>query len=176
MLKQSVATLFGTASLLGASPAAFAGQGDYAKIEMPNVMQGMADRVNKQCLMESLGNRECLVYADDGAKLYQGANGQVLLGRVNAAIQAFENVPGLVESKKWSQVSGVMTGPMGELVRNMLLLSDLSENGTQAKKMVQVVKTDLYGISAAVERKDGATALKFHQAATKDLVTFVKTL
>ena len=155
---------------------AFAAQGDFAKIEMPNVVQGISDRVNKQCLAESLGSRECLVYAEDGNRLYQGADAKVLLGRVEAAIQALGNVPALVESKKWSQVTGVLTGPMGDLVRNMLQLADLSENSAQSKKLIQTVKTDLYAISAAIERKDGAAALKYHQAATKDLLSFVKSL
>ena len=86
--------------VVGTSPSA-AAQGDYAKIEMPNVMQGMADRVNKQCLMESLGNRECLVYADPANKLYQGANNQVLLDRLEGATRALASVPALVEGTTW---------------------------------------------------------------------------
>ena len=35
-----------------------------AKIEMPNMMENMANRASKQCLVESLGNRECLVWMD----------------------------------------------------------------------------------------------------------------
>lgn len=71
---------------------------------------------------------------------------------------------------------GVLTGPMGDLVRNMGQLAELSENSAQAKKLVATVKTDLYGISAAVDRKDATNALKFHQAATTDLISFVKAL
>ena len=37
-----------------------AAYGDSAQILIPDVVQGMSDRTNKQCLVESLGNRECL--------------------------------------------------------------------------------------------------------------------
>lgn len=37
-----------------------AAYGDSAQILIPDVVQGISDRTNKQCLVESLGNRECL--------------------------------------------------------------------------------------------------------------------
>ena len=42
----------------------YATYGMDAKIELPDVIAGMNDRQNKQCLVESLGNRECLVYKE----------------------------------------------------------------------------------------------------------------
>ena len=42
-----------------------AATGDFAKIELPNPYQTLSDRATKQCLSESQGNRECLVYAED---------------------------------------------------------------------------------------------------------------
>lgn len=156
--------------------AADAAYGQDARIELPNPIQSMSDRVGKQCLVETLGNRECLVYADDANKLYQGADNSVLLARLEKASSALATLPELIESRKWSKVSGVMTGPMGEVVRDMGLLSDLSSNADAARAKVKLVKSDLYAIQAAVDRKDGATAQKFHQAATKDLVAFVKAL
>ena len=48
-------------SLVGRPSRASAVYGADAKIEIPDVIQGMSDRTNKQCLVESLGNRECLV-------------------------------------------------------------------------------------------------------------------
>jgi hypothetical protein len=41
-----------------------AAYGEDAKIMIPDVVQSMSDRTNKQCLVESLGNRDCLVYLD----------------------------------------------------------------------------------------------------------------
>ena len=162
-------------SLLTPEPA-HATYGADAKIALPNPIESMTDRATKQCLVESLGTRECLVYADPENKLYKGADGQKLLERVDAASKSFTQLPALIENKKWSQVLGVMTGPMGELIRTMNQLVELSENKAIAKSKVGVVKTDLYAISAAVDRKQVDAALKAHQAATDHLVDFVKSL
>jgi hypothetical protein len=41
-----------------------------SKMTFPDVVQGLSDRNTiKQCLVESLGNRECLVYRGDEEKL-----------------------------------------------------------------------------------------------------------
>jgi len=76
-------------------------------------------------------------------------------------------------------VTGVMTGPMGELVKTMGQLADLSQTDDAkkaARSKIKAVKNDLYAIAAAVDRKDGANALKGHAAATDDLVAFIKSL
>jgi hypothetical protein len=117
-----------------------------------------------------------LVYAEEGKQLFQGLDNQLLLDRVEKASVALARIPDLVEGKKWSQITGVLTGPMGELIRTMGQLADLSENASVAQSNVKLVKTDLYAISAAVERKEGGNALKYHAAATKNLVAFVKSL
>ena len=44
------------------------------------------------------------------------------------------------------------------------------------QKIIKGFKTDLYAISAAVDKKDVTAALKAHTLATKDLVTFIKSL
>jgi hypothetical protein len=165
------------AALLDAPQPANAVYGLDAKIELPNPYQSLSDRQNKQCLVESLGTRECMVYEDSANKLYQGANGKLLLDRVEAASQALsQQVPLLVEAKKWSQVTGVLTGPMGELLRNMNQLVELSENKDLAKSNVNLVKTDLYAMSAAVDRKQGEAVLKSQAAAMGHLVDFVTSL
>jgi hypothetical protein len=157
-------------------PAALAAFGADAKIELPDLIQGITDRSTKQCLVESLGSRQCLVYADEGNKLYQGVDSQELLQKIDKASLALANLPDLIESRKWSQVLGVMTGPMGDLVRVMGQIADLSENATASKARIKTFREQLYAISAAVERKDGEKALKFHATATDELVAFVKSL
>ena len=136
----------------------------------------MADRVGKQCLVESLGNRECLVYMDENALLYKGADYQLLLTRVGTAYGVLkEQLPKLIEAKKWTQVTGVLTGPLGELVRTMIQITKLVDADMVAacEKQVQVVKKDLYGISAAVEKKDVTKAMAAYDAAVKDLGSFI---
>jgi len=176
--REAMFALLGTLwATLPRSPA-HAVYGTDAKLELPNPMEGMSNRVNKQCLVETLGNRECLVYMDDATKfLYQGADGQVLVTRVEKASSALASIPPLIETKKWSAVQGVMTGPMGELISTMGQLAKLSESKTDVlQSKIKSVKTDLYAIQAAVDRKDPTAALKAHTAATNDLVAFVKVL
>lgn len=181
--REAAFAMLGTMWAVGTLPtalifpeAAEATYGADAKLSLPNPIESMNDRATKQCLVESLGNRECLVYADDGNRLYQGTDTRLILDRIDKASLALATIPGLAEQKKWSQVTGVLTGPMGELMRNMGMLADIAENPSAAKEKVKKVKTDLYAMSAAVDRKDGVSVLKSHEAATNDLVAFVKSL
>ena len=50
-----------------------------AQIEFPKIMEGMSQRVNQQCLVETLGNQECLVNMDSAGKRYQEAESEILL-------------------------------------------------------------------------------------------------
>ena len=167
-------TGIGTSLLLPDS--AQASYGDDAKIELPNPYQQMADRASKQCLVESLGNRECLVFADEANRLYRGADTAALLTRVEKAAAALQTVPELCEARKWSQITGVLTGPMGDLIRTMGQMADLSENADAARGVVATTKKDLYALQDGVSRKDQALVSKSQQAATNDLVAFVKAL
>ena len=174
--REALFALLGTLWATTTTPA-YASYGDDAKIALPNPLQGLTDRTTRQCLVESLGNRECLVYADESSNaLFEGYDGQVLLERIDQSSVALAKLPELIASKKWSQVTGVLTGPMGDLIRTMGQLAELSPNKAQAKTKVQQVKKDLYSISDAVGRKDVDQALRFHQAATSSLVAFVKSL
>lgn len=92
-------------TLAGSPEPAKATFGEDAKIEIPNMMDNISNRVNQQCLVESLGNRECLAYLDPGKKLYQGAESEVLIERLEKATAALAEIPSLVADKKWSKVS-----------------------------------------------------------------------
>ena len=150
--------------------------GTDAKIQLPNPMEQMRDRATKQCLMESLGNRECLVYEDPDNKLYQNPDTKVLVERVEKAGEALATIPDLVESKNWIKVTGVLTGPMGTLANSMDLLSKASDNPSACAEKAKKVKTDLYGISGAVDRRNGNGALEYHKLATEHLVDYIKSL
>ena len=159
--------------------AAHALSGDAANLALPNVLQGMSDRLSKQCLVESLGNRECLVYQEDADKLlYKGADTRVLLERMErAAVVLTTQLPPLLEQKKWSQVLGVLTGPLGELIKTMQAIAKLQDDPTLlSERQVQVVKRDLYAITAAVDKKDVSKALAAYELTANDLAVFIKGL
>ena len=52
----------GTVSMTMSPSVANAVYGSDAKMTFPDPIQSMSDRAGKQCLVESLGTRECLVY------------------------------------------------------------------------------------------------------------------
>jgi hypothetical protein len=147
-----------------------------AKIELPNPIETMSQRATGQCLVETLGNRECLVYLDPANKLYQGADNQVLLSRIEQASVALATIPDLIAAKKWSQVNGVLTGPLGMLVVTMNQLGKSSGNEGRVAPLAKKVKDDIISIGAAASRKQGEAALRSHKDATDSLVAFVKAL
>ena len=185
--REAMFSMIGTAwSLGGIIPAAAltsyyvepanAAYGEDAKIVLPNAFEGISNRVNKQCLVESLGNRECLLYLDPANKLYQGADTQILLARLEKASVALASIPALSEQKKWSQVLGVTTGPMGSLSDTLTQLIKLTENKEDAKKIAQLVKTDVINIGQAAQRKEGKDIAQMCLAAEKHLAEFVSSL
>ena len=109
--------------------------------------------------------------------MYKGADINSLLVRVQEAARALDqDIPPLVESKKWTQLSGVLTGPMGQLSSTMALLQKLAENPGLTKQNAQRVKQDVFAIGTAVTNKQADAVLKYRSLALDDLATFLKEL
>jgi len=175
--REAAFAMLGTLWSVGILPEqALAAYGEDAKMEIPNVADGLNNRVNKQCLVESLGNRDCLVYLDPEKKLYKTPNVELLVERLDVCSTSLASIPGLVEEKKWSKVLGVISGPMGTLGQTMDSLAAASDNKDKLLELGKKVKTDLYAIAAAVERKQGDKILEFHAKTTNDLVAYAKAL
>lgn len=150
--------------------------GEDAKILLPDIVQDMADRNTKQCLVESLGTRQCLVYLDPDNQLYKGHDTELLFERLGKSIAALKDVPIYIESKEWNKVIGVLTGPMGTLSSTMCELAKMFDDGNndqKAKKLSVDVRKDLYAISGASDRKNGKEALAAFQKAEEKLDNFV---
>uniref|UniRef100_A0A7S1V7Q1 Uncharacterized protein n=1 Tax=Grammatophora oceanica TaxID=210454 RepID=A0A7S1V7Q1_9STRA len=173
--REALFAMLGWAAAVVLPPSAFAAAGAEAKIVIPDVYGAMSDRINRQCLVETLGNRECLVYMDDANKVYQGADSKVLLERIEKASAALATVPQLVEDKKWSKVTGVLTGPLGQLTATMNQLVKLSEKPIAAD-LAKKTKLDLFAMGAAADKKQGKPILDAHEKATNDLVAFLEAL
>ena len=172
----AILATFGVSTSLFPAEPAIAAYGDDAKMEMPNPLDQVRERQNKQCLMESLGTRQCLVYEDPENKLYQNPDTKALAERVEKSAEALATIPALIEGKQWIKVTGVLTGPMGTLSNSMDLLSKASDNPTANADRAKRVKNDLYGISGAVDRRNGSAAMEYHRLATDHLVEFLKSL
>jgi hypothetical protein len=146
--------------------AANAAYGDATKMKLPNPAEGL--------IIER--PQEGVVYKEAAGKLYKGLDNKVLLERLEKQSVALATIPDLVESKKWSKVSGVLAGPMGEFVQTLGQLADRSENVVAAKGSIKQIKLDLYGITAAVSKRDVDKARQNTLAVISDLVAFVKVL
>ncbi|KAL9190184.1 hypothetical protein ACHAXT_007395 [Thalassiosira profunda] len=142
-----------------------------AKIELPDIVQGMDDRNKKQCMVESLGTRQCLVYLDPENQLYKGSDAKLLFERLGSSVTALQDVPTYIETKQWNKVQGVLTGPMGTLSATMNELT--KDDTTGAKKLSSEVRNSLYAISGAADRKNPKEALSAYEKAVEKLDKFV---
>jgi hypothetical protein len=183
-------------AMLLPAPPAYGEAGIDAKMAFPDLIGGLNDRNTKQCLVESLGNRECLVYrGDESLLLYRGANTELLLERLQTAAQSLQAIPSHVEKQEWSKITGILTGPMGQFGATLTSLASAAsasastasasaagsnnknnKNADLAKKNAQKVKNDLFMMGTATTQRQGDVILQYHQAAIKDLDTFLKSL
>jgi hypothetical protein len=133
--------------------------------------------MEQQCLIQSSTSK---LKPEQCNFLYKGTDNQLLIERIQKANTAFQQIPDLVASKKWSQITGIMTGPMGELIRTMgQLASTTGSNNNEnqkSKDLIKVVKNDLYALSDGVTKKDSTMVLQYHTKTTSDLVSFIKSL
>ena len=138
--------------------------GEDAKIEVPDMLDNMNDRVNQQ------------LYLDSENQLYKGLDIEILLTRLDNSIIALNSLPDLINGKKWSKVTIVLTGPMGMLLSTMKKLVESAEDVDTAMTLTKKFKDDLYAISAAVERKQVDKALIHQGIAFDDINEFVLAL
>ena len=166
-------TASASTAVLGFPDPSQATAGVDANMAFPDVIGGMNDRNTKQCLVESLGNRECMVYkeTDPDKLLYKGVNAQILLDRMRKATAALAEIPALVEKKKWNDITGLLIGPMGELSSTMTLLCG---DDAVKTKLARKVKEDLFAMGTATTQRQQEAILKYHAGATKDLANFLE--
>jgi len=109
--------------------------------------------------------------------LYKGADAKVLLDRIQVAAQALEKeIPPLAAKKQWTKITGVLTGPMGQLSSTMTLLCKLTDRPEEAKQKAQIVKNDIFAMGTATTNKAAEDVIKYQQLAIQDLAIFLKSL
>lgn len=132
--------------------------GDSATIVMPNYIEFLIEK-NK--------------VIDPNDMLYKGPDIELQLKRIGEAGARIPEVAVLAEEKKWSQVQGIITGPLGTLLQTMNSIA--SAAGTkEAAAAAKIVKQDLNDINAASQKKDSAACMKAAGKAAADLEKFVK--
>jgi hypothetical protein len=178
MLFATLGSLWAASATMAFPDPAHAVAGTDAKMAFPDVMQGLSDRNSKQCLVETLGNRECLVYKEDDPDklLYKGADAQVLLGRIQTAASALQNIPPLVDTKQWNKITGILTGPMGQTSATLTLLCNgiaSDQKKAVAQKAAQKVKQDLFAMGTATQQRNTNDIMKYQELAIQDFDAFV---
>ncbi len=135
-----------------------AAYGDTSNMELPNYIEFLIEK-NTQ--------------VDPSKILYKGADIETQIKRISDASNRLKEVPILAKEKKWSQVQGILTGPLGTLVQTMNTLCK-AENSTAANKAAAKVKSDIISISQEAAKKNEGGVVKACDEAQKDLEAFAK--
>jgi hypothetical protein len=113
--------------------------------------------------------------AKNSTTLYQGADPATVLGRLSVSERRLGEVHTLAEEKKWSQITGLVTGPLGTLSMTMNQIVSIVSSSNSPKKTKQVqdavrkVKEDILGIGQAAARKNAIDCTKQTDMASTDL-------
>ena len=144
---------------------ALAKSGDSASMKVPGVGSYIEYLIKKN--EEQSG-------ADESAMLYKGADLETQLRRLSDAANRLTEIRELAEDKKWSQVQGVITGPLGTLVQTMNTVTTASGGDKKVKDAATRVKGDVIAIGQAATKKSDEGCIEASDLAMKDLEAFVK--
>lgn len=111
---------------------------------------------------------------DPSVMLYKGADLETQLRRLSDAANRLTEIKDLAEDKKWSQVQGVITGPLGTLLQTMNTVTTASGGDKKVKDAATKVKGDVIAIGQAATKKSVEGCIEGADLAMKDLEAFVK--
>lgn len=111
--------------------------------------------------------------ADTSKVLYKGADSEVQIKRIAEAANRLNDIPVYAKDKKWSQVQGILTGPLGTLLQTMNSLTK-ETNSADVKKAGAKVKADIILISQEATKKSEGGVVKACEEAQKDLEAYAK--
>jgi hypothetical protein len=156
-------------SLAGASPGSTSSHGLLRVVEPAYAAYGDSTNIALPSYIDFLLEKNAV--ADPSTFLYQGADRTVQLQRLAAAQTRLESIPAICGRRQWSQVDGVLTGPLGTLVATMKQISGVN---TTAREAAGKVQADLLAIRQAATRKDGALCVAASESAQQSLQAFVR--
>jgi hypothetical protein len=131
-------------ALVGVGMTANAKYGDSSNIELPSYIDYLIEK-NSQ--------------PNTAAALYQGVDSSTLLKRLSEAETRLQEVPKLAQEQKWSQINGLVTGPLGTLSITLNQIAGIPNASSKTKDVVKQIKNDVLGIGQAASKKntDGCT-------------------
>jgi hypothetical protein len=110
---------------------------------------------------------------DDSAALYKGADPATILKRLQVSERRLQEIAALAEQKKWTQINGLVTGPLGTLSQTLSQIAT-PESTPKVKDMAKKVKADVLAIGQAATKKNGDACVQQAAAASKDLKTLLE--
>jgi hypothetical protein len=149
--------LLATGLALGPCRPAYAAYGETSTMELPNYIEYLLEKN---------------AVADPDTYLYKGPDPKVQLQRLLEANKRLEDIPPLASDKKWSQVQGILTGPLGTLAQTLSLIAKDATPDVQAK--AKAVKETIFSINTAASQKNEAEVVAKTQAARAKLEAFVR--
>lgn len=162
--KISSLSLFTTAGMMVAPSPSHGKYGDSSSMELPSYIDYLIEKNTSP---------------NDSKALYQGADPATVLRRLSISEGCLGQIPVLAEEKKWSQINGILTGPLGtlSLTMNQIVFIISSSNSPpqspkRAKKVqeaVRKVKGDIVAIGQAADRKNAMDCTKQADMASTDL-------
>lgn len=78
--------------------------GDASSMELPSYIEYLIEKNS---------------VTDESQVLYRGADPAVLLQRLQESLKRLNEIPELADQKKWTQINGLVTGPLGTLSQSL---------------------------------------------------------
>lgn len=152
--------IFTTTTLVRPVLSAHAKYGASSTMALPNYIDYLIEK-NNQGL-------------DTGDRLYQGADPAVLLQRLKLANDRLDEVAVLAADRKWSQVQGVVTGPLGTLGQTLNTLVQAQPKNKSLASAAKQVKAAVIGIGQAAASKNAEQCTQCAAQAQQELQTLVQ--
>lgn len=112
--------------------------------------------------------------ADKTGALYQGVDSTTLLKRLSEAQKRLQEVPALASQQKWTQINGLVTGPLGTLSVTLNQIATAPKASSKSKDFVKQVKADVLAIGQGAARKNADACTKQAALAEKDLKSLLQ--
>uniref|UniRef100_A0A7S4RV88 Uncharacterized protein n=1 Tax=Ditylum brightwellii TaxID=49249 RepID=A0A7S4RV88_9STRA len=162
LVKTSTILATTTAFLTTTASPANAKYGDSSNMELPNYIDFLIEKNNYGLI-------------DSSAVLYKGADPLTLLNRLqDANTRLSKDIIPLVDEKKWSQIQGIVTGPLGTLSQTINSISTAEGAGKNVKEEGKKLKGLVIDIGQMASKKDGEGCKKKVLEAQGQLEVFVK--
>jgi hypothetical protein len=146
--------------MLSFQQASCAKYGASSNMELPNYIEYLVEKNSQGASTASIA-------------LYKGADPVVLLRRLQEANNRLNDIPTLAKERKWSQVQGLLTGPLGTLSQTLNQIAT-PDSDKQVQAVSKKLKADLIDIGQAAAKKNAEDCSAKAEDASKDLVSFLE--